>query len=98
MKRGSRRLPCRSVLCFTGSLRPIHDIDQLRGLRRERVERGYTVVVSEQDPDAIETVLRVIDHGGEIIATGTPEQVARYERSHAERFRARLFGVARKAA
>ncbi len=74
-----------------------HDIDQLLGVLHELVERGNTVVVIEHNLDVIKTADWVIDlgpaggdGGGEIIATGTPEQIVGNHRSHTGRFLKRL--------
>ena len=52
------------------------------------VDAGHTVVVIEHHMDVIKTADYVIDlgpegghRGGEVIASGTPEQIARVERS-----------------
>ncbi len=60
-----------------------HDIEQLLGVLHRLRDRGNTVVVIEHNLDVIKTADWVIDlgpeggdGGGEIIATGTPEDVA----------------------
>ena len=65
------------------------DIDILLRLLRRLVERGNTVVVIEHHLDVIRSADHVIDlgpegggEGGEIVAVGTPEQIARCVRSH----------------
>jgi excinuclease ABC subunit A len=64
------------------------DIRQLLDVLNRLVERGNTVVVIEHNLDVIKTADHVIDlgpeggdGGGRIIATGTPEKVARSKRS-----------------
>jgi excinuclease ABC subunit A len=54
---------------------------------------GNTIVVIEHNLDVIKTADWVVDlgpeggsGGGEIIATGTPEQVAKIKKSHTGRF------------
>ncbi|MDX1481427.1 MAG: ATP-binding cassette domain-containing protein, partial [Woeseiaceae bacterium] len=61
-----------------------HDIEQLLGVLHRLRDRGNTIVVIEHNLDVIKTADWIIDlgpeggdGGGEIIATGTPEQVAR---------------------
>ena len=56
-------------------------------------DRGNTVVVIEHNLDVIKTADWIIDlgpeggsGGGEIIATGTPEQIAALDYSHTGRF------------
>ncbi|MBL8244444.1 MAG: excinuclease ABC subunit UvrA [Rhodanobacteraceae bacterium] len=77
-----------------------HDIDQLLAVLHQLVERGNTVVVIEHNLDVIKTADWVIDlgpeggdGGGQIIATGTPEQIARSKRSHTGRFLKRLLAT-----
>ena len=60
-----------------------HDIEQLLGVLHRLRDHGNTVVVIEHNLDVIKTADWVIDlgpeggdGGGEIIATGTPEEVA----------------------
>ena len=65
-----------------------HDIEQLLQVLHRLRDRGNTVVVIEHNLDVIKTADWIIDlgpeggdGGGEIIATGTPEQVAAVKRS-----------------
>ena len=65
-----------------------HDIEQLLHVLHRLRDRGNTVVVIEHNLDVIKTADWIIDlgpeggdGGGEIIATGTPEQVAANPRS-----------------
>ena len=60
------------------------DIDQLLKVLQRLVDRGNTVVVIEHNLDVIKTADWIIDlgpeggaRGGKVIATGTPEEVAR---------------------
>ncbi len=60
-----------------------HDIEQLLGVLHRLRDRGNTIVVIEHNLDVIKTADWIIDlgpeggdGGGEVIATGTPEQVA----------------------
>ena len=64
------------------------------------VEKGNTVIVIEHNLDVIKSSDWVIDlgpeggsGGGEIVATGTPEQVARVEGSHTGAFLAEVLGL-----
>jgi excinuclease ABC subunit A len=68
------------------------DIEILLGLLGRLVNRGNTVVVIEHNLDVIRYADHVIDlgpeggaAGGEIVATGSPEEIARCNRSHTGR-------------
>lgn len=70
-----------------------HDIQQLLNVLHRLRERGNTIVVIEHNLDVIKTADWIIDlgpeggqGGGEIIAEGTPEEVALVEGSHTARF------------
>ncbi len=65
------------------------DVKKLLEVLHQLVESGNTVVVIEHNLDVIKTADHIIDigpeggdGGGEIVAEGTPEDVARVERSH----------------
>ncbi len=77
-----------------------YDIKKLIAILRSLVEKGNTVVVIEHNLDVIKTADYVIDlgpnggdRGGEVIATGTPEQVAKVKESKTGMFLKRIFGV-----
>ncbi|OCH13234.1 excinuclease ABC subunit A [Aliivibrio sp. 1S165] len=70
-----------------------HDIQQLLNVLHRLRERGNTIVVIEHNLDVVKTADWIIDlgpeggqGGGEIIAAGTPEDVALVEGSHTARF------------
>ncbi|MBV7262080.1 excinuclease ABC subunit UvrA [Photobacterium sp. WH77] len=70
-----------------------HDIQQLLSVLHRLRDHGNTIVVIEHNLDVIKTADWIIDlgpeggsGGGEIIATGTPEQVAEVAGSHTARF------------
>ena len=70
-----------------------HDIAKLLDVLQKLVEGGNTIVVIEHNLDVIKTADWLIDlgpeggdRGGEIIATGTPEDVARVTRSYTGQF------------
>ena len=86
-----------------------HDIRQLLQVLNRLRDHGNTVVVIEHNLDVIKTADWVIDlgpeggdRGGQIIATGTPEQLATVTESHTGHFLAKLFdrqkAVQRKSA
>ena len=66
-----------------------HDIKQLLGVLHKLRNEGNTIVVIEHNLDVIKTADWIVDlgheggdGGGEIIATGTPEQIAGMKHSH----------------
>ena len=65
------------------------DVHRLIEVLHKLVEAGNTVLVIEHNLDVIKTADHIIDlgpeggdHGGEIVAIGTPEQVAQVENSY----------------
>ncbi len=73
------------------------DIDLLLRVLHQLVEAGNTVVVIEHNLDVIKTADWVVDMGpeggsggGQVVATGTPEDIARHPDSHTGRYLARL--------
>jgi len=81
------------------------DVKKLLEVLHELVEQGNSVVVIEHNLDVIKTADHIIDigpeggdGGGEIVATGTPEQVADNPRSHTGRYLKPLLDGARVAA
>jgi len=73
------------------------DIAKLLSAFRKLLEGGASLLVIEHNLDVIKSADWLIDlgpeggdQGGKIIATGTPEQVARNTQSHTGRFLARL--------
>jgi len=81
-----------------------HDIEQLLGVLHRLRDRGNTVVVIEHNLDVIKTADWVIDlgpeggdGGGEVIATGTPEDVAENKHSFTGQYLKPLVKSASKA-
>ncbi|HEV3232740.1 MAG TPA: excinuclease ABC subunit UvrA [Candidatus Dormibacteraeota bacterium] len=69
------------------------DIERLLGVLQELVDRGNTVLVIEHNLDVIKAADHIIDlgpeggdRGGEVVAEGTPEQVAESPRSYTGAF------------
>ncbi|MDQ3360625.1 MAG: ATP-binding cassette domain-containing protein, partial [Actinomycetota bacterium] len=69
------------------------DVEKLLHILHRLVDAGNTVIVIEHNLDVIRSADHVIDlgpeggdGGGEIVATGAPEDVARVEGSHTGRF------------
>lgn len=70
-----------------------HDIQQLLNVLHRLRDHGNTVVVIEHNLDVIKTADWIIDlgpeggsGGGKIIASGTPEEIAKLKHSHTGRF------------
>jgi len=73
------------------------DVEKLLNLLHRLVDQGNTVLVIEHNLDVIKTADYIIDlgpeggdRGGEIIAEGTPEEVAMNERSYTGKFLRRI--------
>jgi len=83
------------------------DISKLLAAFRKLLESGASLLVIEHNLDVVKSADWVIDLGpeggalgGKIIATGTPEQIARNAQSHTGRFLARVLngnGLAKRA-
>ena len=76
------------------------DIAKLLSAFRKLLESGASLLVIEHNLDVIKSADWLIDlgpeggdQGGRIIATGTPEQVARNQQSHTGRFLARVLAA-----
>ncbi|GAA6150764.1 excinuclease ABC subunit UvrA [Pseudoteredinibacter isoporae] len=70
-----------------------HDIQQLLAVLHRLRDHGNTVVVIEHNLDVIKTADWIVDlgpeggsGGGQIIATGTPEEVSKIKASHTGRY------------
>jgi excinuclease ABC subunit A len=84
-----------------------HDVAKLLEVLHELVEQGNTVVVIEHNLEVIKTADWIIDlgpeggdGGGEIVAAGTPEDIAKAKRSYTGQFLAPVLArreVKRKA-
>lgn len=69
------------------------DVHRLIDILQRLVDTGNSIVVIEHNLDLIKTADHIIDlgpesgeKGGEIIAIGTPEQIAKNERSYTGKF------------
>ncbi|WP_372834662.1 excinuclease ABC subunit UvrA [Pontibacterium sp.] len=76
-----------------------YDIQQLLTVLNRLRDHGNTIVVIEHNLDVIKTADWIVDlgpeggiNGGEIIATGTPEEVAECAHSHTGRFLKPMLG------
>jgi len=79
------------------------DIEQLLAVLHRLRDQGNTIVVIEHNLDVIKTADWVVDlgpeggsGGGEIVARGTPEDIAADKRSHTGRFLKQVLGANNK--
>ena len=75
-----------------------HDLEKLLGILNRLVDAGNTVIVIEHDTDFIKMCDYIIDlgreggpGGGEIIACGTPKQIAQCDESYTVKFLKKYF-------
>ncbi len=103
-----RRSNGRSIYVLDEPTTGLHfeDVARLLEVLNSLVDKGNTVIVIEHSLDVIKSADWVIDlgpeggsGGGQVVATGTPEQVSRVEASHTGSFLAEVLGTvpARKA-
>jgi len=81
------------------------DVRKLLEVLHELVEGGNTVIVIEHNLDVVKTADWIIDigpeggdGGGEIVAVGTPEKVAKEPRSHTGHYLSQMLGGTKKVA
>jgi excinuclease ABC subunit A len=70
-----------------------HDIQKLLKSLQALIDLGHSVIVIEHQPDIIKSADYIIDigpeagkHGGEVVFTGTPEELAKNKKSHTARY------------
>jgi excinuclease ABC subunit A len=75
------------------------DIERLLNVLHRLVDAGNTVVVIEHNLDVLKTADHIIDlgpeggdRGGEVVATGTPEEIVRNRRSYTGQYLKRVLG------
>ncbi|HVL60280.1 MAG TPA: AAA family ATPase, partial [Microbacterium sp.] len=97
-----RRSNGRSIYVLDEPTTGLHfeDVARLLEVLNSLVEKGNTVIVIEHNLDVIKSSDWIIDlgpeggsGGGEIVATGTPEQVARVDGSFTGAFLAEVLGL-----
>jgi excinuclease ABC subunit A len=91
----SKRTGARTLYIFDEPTTGLHfdDINKLLAAFRTLVEAGGSLLVIEHNLDVIKTADHIIDlgpeggdRGGQLVATGTPEQIMRAPNSHTGRF------------
>jgi excinuclease ABC subunit A len=103
----SRRATGRTLYILDEPTTGLHfaDVSRLLEVLNRLVDAGNTVVVIEHNLDVIKTADWLIDlgpeggeAGGELLAEGTPEQVASAEGSYTGQFLRRVLGLTASAA
>lgn len=103
----SRRSTGRTLYILDEPTTGLHfeDVRKLLEVLHELVDQGNTVVVIEHNLDVVKTADWIIDigpeggdGGGQVVATGTPEQVAKVDASHTGRYLAPMLKQGRVAA
>jgi excinuclease ABC subunit A len=97
----TRQSNARVLFIFDEPTTGLHfdDIQKLLAAFRRLIEGGASLLVIEHNLDVIKSADWVIDlgpeggdRGGQVVATGTPEQVARNSQSYTGQFLARVLG------
>jgi excinuclease ABC subunit A len=100
---GKMPMPRGNLFIFDEPTTGLHfdDVAVLLQLLQRLVDRGHSVVVIEHNLEVIKCADWIVDlgpeagdEGGEVVATGTPEEVARVEHSHTGKFLRELLGSA----
>ncbi|MBC7082324.1 MAG: excinuclease ABC subunit UvrA [Firmicutes bacterium] len=98
----SRRSNGRTLYILDEPTTGLHfaDIEKLLNVLGRLVDTGDTVIVIEHNLDVIKTADYIIDlgpeggeRGGTVVACGTPEEVARCERSYTGQFLRKVLGI-----
>ena len=94
----------RNLFIFDEPTTGLHfdDVALLLQLFQRLVDRGHSLVVIEHNLEVIKNADWIIDlgpeagdAGGDIVAVGTPEEIAKTEKSHTGKFLAHILGSAR---
>ena len=94
----------RNLFIFDEPTTGLHfdDVAMLLQLFHRLVDRGHSLVVIEHNLEVIKCADWIVDlgpeagdAGGEVVAVGTPDEIARVEHSHTGKFLAQMLGSAR---
>ena len=94
----------RNLFIFDEPTTGLHfdDVAMLLQLFQRLVDRGHSLVVIEHNLEVIKCADWIVDlgpeagdGGGDVVAVGTPDEIARVEHSHTGRFLAQVLGSAR---
>ena len=97
--------PGKTLFIFDEPTTGLHfaDIQKLLAAFERLVERGHSVLIIEHNLDVLKCADHIIDlgpeggdGGGEVVAQGTPEVVARIKRSHTGRYLGRVLREAKR--
>src|SRR5207249_12070778 len=89
------QFPIGNLFIFDEPTTGLHfdDVAMLLRLFHRLVDHGHSIVVIEHNLEVIKCAGRIVDlgpeagdQGGEVVAVGTPEQIANVENSHTGRF------------
>ncbi|MDP3013834.1 MAG: hypothetical protein Q8M92_06285, partial [Candidatus Subteraquimicrobiales bacterium] len=101
----SKRATGRTIYLLDEPTTGLHfaDIDKLLKVLNRLVEQGNTVLVIEHNLDVIKVADYIVDlgpeggeEGGYVIATGTPEEVAKTSHSYTGKFLKQVFKLTAK--
>ena len=100
-KDGKTEQPTSTLFIFDEPTTGLHfaDIQKLLNAFNQLVDRGHSVLIIEHNLEVIKCADHVIDlgpeggdGGGEVIATGTPEEVAKVKKSYTGQYLASVLG------
>ncbi len=100
----SRRATGRTVYVLDEPTTGLHfdDVRQLMEVLNQLVDQGNTVIIIEHDLDVLKCADWIIDmgpeggdKGGEVVACGSPEEIAKVRESHTGVYLARVLGISR---
>ncbi|HSS17399.1 MAG TPA: excinuclease ABC subunit UvrA [Candidatus Dormibacteraeota bacterium] len=103
---GTMPMPGGNLLIFDEPTTGLHfdDVAMLLRLFQRLVDRGHSIVVIEHNLEVIKCADWIVDlgpeagdAGGDVVAVGTPEQIANIENSHTGKFLRQVLSKSRRA-